>query len=153
MSYSQNTTPSTLHTPPTATSLASNFWTHQIQNCLYVLQLNHWFRPLLPFWSDAAVQPFPLSLLLIRHMHTQTLTLQPQSSGVSFSLLFWSSHLEQPPPRHQTLYYSLFLQKQTQDISFLWAYQLSNTVLRLNSVCIVFVCTHMYKCVCVCVCT
>ena len=64
--------------PPTATSLTSDFWTHQIQNCLSVFQLNHWFRPLLPFWTTAAVQPFPLSPLFIWHTHTQTPTLQLQ---------------------------------------------------------------------------
>ena len=35
------------------------------------------------------------------------------------SYIFRSSHLEQPPPRHQTLCYSPFLQNQTLDISLL----------------------------------
>ena len=102
-SYSQSNTPSTMRIPPTATSLASDFWTHQIQNCPCVLQLNHWFRPLLPFWTTAAVQPFPHSPLFIRHTHTQTLMLQPQNSWLSLFLLFRSSYLKQPLSRCQTL--------------------------------------------------
>ena len=57
---------------------------------------------------------------------------------------FWPPHLEQYPPRHQALCYSLFLQKQMQDISLLRIFQLSNIV------------HHPYEthsvCVCVCVC-
>ena len=56
---------------------------------------------------------------------------------------FGPPHLEQSPPRHQALCHSLFLQKQTQDISLLRIFQLSNTV------------HHPYQsvqCVCVCVC-
>ena len=52
-------------------------------------------------------------------------------------------HLEQSPPRHHTLCYSLFLQKPTQDISLLRIFQWSHIVL------------HSYQyvqCVCVCVC-
>ena len=118
--------------------------------------------PLLPFWSTAAVQPFPLCPLFIRLMHTQTLMLQPQNSWLSLFLLFRSSHLEQPPPKCQTLYCSPFLQEQTEDISLLWAFQVSNAVLRPNSPYNVCVCTHLCVCVfvnvffflsvCVCVC-
>ena len=49
---------------------------------------------------------------------------------MAFALLtFPSPHLEQFPPGHQALGYSLFLQKQTQDIPLLWIFQLSNTVI------------------------
>ena len=51
--------------------------------------------------------------------------------------------MEQSPPRHQALCYSLFLKEQTQDISLLRIFQLSNIV------------HHPYQsvqCVCGCVC-
>ena len=44
--------------------------------------------------------------------------LQPQNSWLSHFLTLWPPHLEQSPPRHQALCYSLFLQKPTQDIVF-----------------------------------
>ena len=49
--YSQSTMPSKLHTSPTATPLAPNFWMNKIQNCLHVLQCNHRFCPVLSFWA------------------------------------------------------------------------------------------------------
>ena len=58
-------------------------------------------------------------------------------------LEYWPPPLEQSPPRHQALSYSLFLQKPTQDISLLRIFQLNHIVL------------HSYQsvqCVCVCVC-
>ena len=48
---------STLHIPSTATSLAPDFWTDQMQNCLHVSQLNHWSCLLLSFWTTAAYSP------------------------------------------------------------------------------------------------
>ena len=70
----------------------------------------------------------------------------------------WSPHLEQSPPKHQELCYSLFLQHQTQDIS-LRIFKLSNTVLHhhlsVQYVCAcmcVYVCVHACVCVSVCVC-
>ena len=61
-----------------------------------------------------------------------------------FIRVFWVfPHLEQSPPRHQALCYSLFLQKPTQDISLLRIFQLSHIVL------------HSYQsvqCECVCAC-
>ena len=101
-------------------------------------------------WTTAAVQPFPISPLFIRHTHTQT---SDASTFMAFTLSpFLASHLEQPPPRRQTVYYSPFLQEQTQDISLLWAFQPSNTVLRPNSLYSVCVLVRMCVCVCVCVC-
>ena len=69
--------------------------------------------------------------------------LQLQNPWLSHFLTLWPPHPEESPPRHQALYYSLFLQKQTQDISLLTIFQLSNIV------------HHLYQsvqCVCVCVC-
>ena len=51
--------------------------------------------------------------------------LQLQNPWLSHFFTLWPPHLEQSPPRHQALCYSLFLQKQTQDI-FLRIFQLSN---------------------------
>ena len=114
-----------------------------------------------PSYPSELLQLYSPSRSLVRHTHTQTPTLQPQNSLLSLFLLFRSSHLEQPPPRRRTLYCSPFLQKQTQDISLLYAFQLSIIVLRPNSlysVCVctlVCVCVHacgvsMFVCVCVC---
>ena len=65
--HSQSSTPSKLHTSPTAAPLASNFWTEKIQNCLHVLQRNHRFRSLLSFWATTPLRSFPLSPLFVRH--------------------------------------------------------------------------------------
>ena len=66
----------------------------------------------------------------------------------------WSPHLEQSPPKHQELCYSLFLQHQTQDIS-LRIFKLSNTP-SPPSVCTIcvgmHVCVHACVCICVCIC-
>ena len=53
------------------------------------------------------------------HSHTvySTVLLTALSCLCSLFLLLQSSHLEQPPPRHPTLCYSTFLQKQTEDSS------------------------------------
>ena len=124
------------------TKLAPNFWMNKIQNCLHVLQRNHRFRSLLSFWAAAPLQSFLLSPLFIRHMHTQTPTLQLQNPWLSHFLTFWPPHLEQSPLRHQALCYSLFLQKPTQDISFLRIFQLSHIVLHSYQ-------SVQYVCVCV----
>ena len=58
--YYQSTTPSKLHTYPTATPLASNFWTLKIQTCLHVLQRNPRFRLLSSFWVTTPLESFPL---------------------------------------------------------------------------------------------
>ena len=79
------------------------------------------------------------SPLFVRHTHAQN-TLQPQNPWLSHFLTLWPPHLEQLPPRHQALCYSLFLQKPTQDISLLRIFQLNHIVL------------HSYQSVqCVCV--
>ena len=76
-----------------------------------------------------------------------SMDLKKEEDWVLF-LTLWPPHLEQSPPRHQTLCYSLFLEKQTQDISLLTIFQLSNFVLHpYQSVQCVYVCV----CVCVCV--
>ena len=131
--YSQSTMPSKLHTSPTATPLAPNFWMNKIQNCLHVLECNHRFRSLLSFWATYytfTVLPalsalrqthacsFPLSPIFVRHTHAQTPTLQPQNPWLSHFLTLRPPHIEQSPPRHQALCYSLFLQRQTQGILF-----------------------------------
>ena len=60
---------------------------------------------------------------------------------------------EQSPQRHQALCYSLFLQKQTWDISLLRIFHLSNIVIHpFQSVQCVCVCACVRACVRVCVC-
>ena len=83
---------------------------------MHVLQRNHRFRSLLSFWATAPLQSLPLSPLFVRHTHAQTPSLQPQNPWLSHFFTLCPPHLEQSPPRHQALCYSLFLQKQTQDI-------------------------------------
>ena len=149
--HSQSTTPSKLHTSPTATLLAPSLWTNKIQNCLHVLQRNHRFRPLLSFWATMPLQSFPLSPLFVRHTHAQTPTLQPQNAWLSHFLTLWPPHLEQSSPIHQAFCYSLFLQKQTQDISLLGICQLSNIVLHPYQS-IQCACVHTCVCARACVC-
>ena len=80
---------------------------------------------------------FPILPLFARHTHAQTPTLHPQNPWLSRFLTLRPSHLEQSPPRHQALCYSLFLQMQTQDISFHRTFQLSNIVAGACIFCIV----------------
>ena len=141
--------PSKLHTSPTATPLAPSFWTDKIQNCLHVLQRNHRFHSLLSFWAATPLQSFPLSPLFVTHTHAQNPTLQLQNPWLSHFLILWPPHLEQSPPRHQALCYSLFLQKSTQDISLLKIFQLNHTVLHSHQS---VQCVCVRACVCVCVC-
>ena len=96
--HSQSTTPPKLHTTPTATPLAPNFWTNKIQNCWHVLQRNHRFCSLLSFWT-IPLQSFPLSPLFVRHTHAQTPVLQQQSPWLSHFFTLWPPHLEQSLPR------------------------------------------------------
>ena len=72
-----------------------------------------------------------------------------QNTPLTQQCCFW--HLEQSPPRYQALCYFLFLQKQTQDISLLGIFQLSNIVLHPSQsvqcvhACVrVPVCAHIY---------
>ena len=60
--------------------------------------------------TTAALQPFQLSLLFIRHphMHVVTPSLQPQNSWLWLFLPFQSRHLEPSPPRCAHYYYSFF---------------------------------------------
>ena len=57
------------------------------------------------------LQSFPLSPLFVRHRHAQPPKLQPQNPWLSHFFTLWPPHLQQSPPRHQALCYSLFLQK------------------------------------------
>ena len=101
------------------------------------------FRTHVSFWAH--LQSFPHSPFFVRQKHALTPALQPQNPWLSHFLTLRRSHLEQSPPRHQALYNSPFLQKQSQDISLLRIFDLSNTI--SLSVCGVCVCV----CVCVCV--
>ena len=82
-------------------------------------------------------------LLGVRHKHAQNPMLQPQNPWLLLFLTLWPPHLEQSPPRHQALCYSLFLQKSAQDISLLRIFQLNHIVLHSH---------QSVQCVCVCVC-
>ena len=84
--YSQSTTPSKLQTSPTATSLAPNFWTNNIQNCLHVLQRNHRFRTLLSFWVYYAFTVLPApSALRQTHacLNSNASTVKPMAFSLS----------------------------------------------------------------------
>ena len=83
----------------------------------------------LSFWAATPLQSFPLSPLFVRHTRAQNPTLQPQNPWLLHFLTLWPPHLEQSPPRHQALCYSLFLRKPTQDISLLRIFQLNHIVL------------------------
>ena len=144
--------PSKLHTSPTATPLAPNFWTNKIQNCLHVLKCNHKFHSLLSFWATTPLQSSLLSLLFVRHMHLKLQHFNCKTHG--FLKLLQPQHLEWFSPRHQVLLYSLFLQRQTQDIPLLRIFQLSNIVLHpYQSVQCVCTCAHACVCWFVCTCT
>ena len=69
----------------------------------------------------APLQSFPLSPLFIMQTHACS------NSNASHFLTFGLQRLEQSPPKHDALGYSLFLQKQTRDLSLLRIFQLSNT--------------------------
>ena len=85
--------------------------------------------PLSSFYTLWPLQSFPLSPLFIRHTHAQTPTLQLQNSWLAhFSPHIWNNHPQDI--RHTVLArYSLFLQKQTQDISLPRIFQLHNIIL------------------------
>ena len=142
MPHSQSSTPSKLHTSPSATPLAPSFRTNKIQYCLHVLQRNHRFHSLWSFWAATLLQSFLLSPLFVRHTHAQNPTLQPQNPWLSPFFTLWPPLLEQYPPRHQALCYSLFLQKPTQDISLLRIFQLSHIVLHFYQF-VQFVCVYV----------
>ena len=124
---------------------------NKIQNCLnYVTTQSQVSLPLI-FLNYCTITVLPY--VSFPHTHTCLPKLQPQNPWLLHCLIFWSPHLEQSPPRRQALYYSLFLQKQTQDISLLQIFQLSNTVLYpYTSAQCVCVCVRVRVCVCVCMC-
>ena len=76
--------------------------------------------------------------------HAQIPTLQLQNPWLSHFFTLWPPHLEQSPPKLQALYYSLFLQKQTEDIS-------QNISAKQHCPSPLSVCTVCVCCVCVCV--
>ena len=72
------------------------------------------------------------ALSAVHQTHACSNSNSSTSKPMSFHFLsLWPPHLEPSPPRHQALCYSLFLHKQTQDISLLRMFQLSNIVLHL----------------------
>ena len=154
MPYSQSTTPSKLHTSPTQQLhwLWISKWT-KTQNCLHVLQCSHIFCPLTFLKSSTVIYnpsccPHSLSDACMLNSNF--------NPWLTRFVTLWSPHLEQSPPRHQELCYSLFLQHQTRDIS-LRIFKLSNTVLHhhlsVQYVCACMcVCMHVCVSVCVCVC-
>ena len=137
--YSQSSTPSKLHTSPTTTPLAPNFWMDKIQNCLHVLQRNHRFHSLLSFWAATPLQSFPLSPLFVRHACSKSniSTANPMAFALSHTLAPTSGTISP-----KTSGYSLFLQKSTQDISLLRIFQLNHIVLHSH---------QSEQCVCMCV--
>ena len=157
MSYSQSTAPLTLLTLPTATSLAPDFCGSKTTACmchssiigsavLYLCELMQLYSHsccLCFSWETCMLKLWRFNLKILGHCCFSY-------SGPHI----WTSH----PSWHQTLYYTPFLQKQTQSISLLWAFEPSNTVLRPNSPYNVCVCVCMCVCerererVCVCVC-
>ena len=93
----------------------------------------------------------PLPLIFLS---CYTFTVLPALSWLSHFLTLWPPHLEQSPPRHQALCYSLFFQKPTQDISLLRIFPLNHIVLHsyqsVQCVC-VHACTRAFMHVCVCI--
>ena len=77
-----------VHTSPTATPLAPNFWTDKIQNCLSVLQHNHRFRSFLSFWAATPLLSFLLSALRWTHACSKSnaLTTKPVAFALSHTL-------------------------------------------------------------------
>ena len=106
--YSQSTTPSELHTSPTATQL-----TNEIQSCLHVLQRNHRFHSLFLSYYTFTVLP---ALSALRQTHacskSNASTEKPMAFALSHTLAPTSGTISP-----KTSGYSLFLQKQTEDIS------------------------------------
>ena len=121
----------------------------QTLNC--VLQCNHRFCPLLPFWTTALL--FSLSPLFVRHTHALPPTLQPQHPWLLHFLTLWSPHWNNLPKdiRHFATLSSF--KRQTEDISLLQIVQLSNAVFHLyQSVQCVCMCVCVCLCLCACVC-
>ena len=134
------------------------------QNCTPLLQQLHWLpiserikykTACMCYNAITGSAPSYLSELL--HLYSPSSSLRSSSDTrmlkiqrfnrktiwLSHFLTFWPPHLEQSPPRHQALCYSLFLQKSTQDISLLRIFQLNHIVLHSH---------QSVQCVCVCVC-
>ena len=107
---------------------------NDISTLIYAFYLDTDIRHLI-FLSYCTLTVLPALSALREHTHAQTPTLQPQNPWLSHFLTLRPPHLEQSSPRHQALCYSPFLQKQTQDISLLKIFQLSNIILRPYQVC------------------
>ena len=107
----------------------------------HVLQDNNRFCPLSLIFLNFCTFKFLPALSALRQTHAcSNSNLQPQNPWLSHFLTLRPPHLEQSPPRHQALCYSLFPQKQAPDITLLRIFQLSKIAL------------HPYQSVrCVCV--
>ena len=116
------------------------------QNCTPLRQQLHWLpiserikykTACMCYSAITGSAPSYLSELL--HIYSPSRSLRSSSDTRMLKLFNRKTHgfrtfshfgpLEQSPPTHQALRYCLFLQKQTQDISLLRIFQLSNTVL------------------------
>ena len=108
-----SSTPSKLHTSPTATPLAPSFWTDKYKTAW--LQRNHRFRSLLSFWAATPLQSFLLSPLFVRHTHAQNPTPQPQNPWLSHFLTLCPHILNNLPQdiRHSATLSSLKSQLKT----------------------------------------
>ena len=108
---------------------------HSVQGGTYALRKVHMRSILfLRSFSSVALETVPVLLSMaftLSHTLTSTSgTISPKTSGEC---------------------YSLFLQKQTKDISLLGIFQLSNTVLHPHQP-VQYVCVCVCVCACVCVC-
>ena len=98
-SFSELATPSKLHTSPTATPLAPNFWTNKIQLVLACVTTQSQVPlPLIIVFLTELLHLYSPSRSLrsgfVRHTHAQTPTLQPQNPWLSHFLTLWPPYLE-----------------------------------------------------------
>ena len=119
----------------------------------YFSELLHLYSPSRSFRSSSDTR-----MLKIQRFNRKTHGFRTFALSHTF-LTLWPPHLEQSPPRHQALCYSLFLQKLTQDISLLRIFQLNYIVLHshqsVQCACVracVRACARARACGCVCVC-
>ena len=134
--------------------LAPNFWTNKIQNCLHVLQRNHRFRSLLSFWAATPLQGRTPALSALRQTHARSKsndsTANPMAFELSLTLAPTSGTISPKTSGTLLLSHSLFLQKPTQDISFLRIFQLKHIVL-LSYQSVQCVCVRACVRACVCI--
>ena len=132
-----------MHTSPTATPLAPNFWTDKIQNCLHVLQCNHRFHSLLSFWAATLTFTVLPALSALRQTHTRSKSNTSTTKPMAFALSHTGPHIWNNLPQDIGHSATLFLQKPTQDIYLLRIFQLNHIVLHS---------CQSVQCVCVCAC-